>query len=459
MEYSEREVSLKDYVEILIKRKFVIILSVVVVLFSSILFVPAKPVVYKASAFIIVEGSPYNVDLMEGIKRFIKTHTLAEEVTRYIEFEKTKALKMGGELAERALADITPAFILNSILVEQEEGSDVLAISALSENPKKAMDIANVTARVIVEQSFKGITGGTQASIKYIERQMEAVKRKIEEGKHTLSGYVPKTEGGEISPAETREFEKLQQDYVSAKLNRQMAEAKLKVLEEKIASKKSDKDILSVIPQSKEFIKLKDKLAVLEQKLSSLLIQFTEEHPKVIETNMEIENIKEEINKEAIKPLEDLKTQISEYTNAEDTAKKVLEARFPVASADKTDEMSPDFKVRQLARELSLDEKTYDKLMEEKEKLRLDSVLNATRVRILRLAIEPKKPEKPQGMPGAIIAISLGLVLGITAAFLQENIDTSLKTLEDVEYYLHKPIIGVIPIIRTDVSKHRHRKH
>ncbi|MDD4955313.1 MAG: GNVR domain-containing protein [Candidatus Omnitrophica bacterium] len=454
MEYKEREVSLRDYVEIIIKRKFIIILSVVVVLVSSMLLVPAKPVVYKASAFIIVEGSPYNVELMEAIKRFVKTHTLAEEVVRYMEFDRAKALKSGGELAERSFAEITPEFILNSVLVEQEEGSDILAISALSENPKRAMDISNVAARVIVEQSFKGITGGTQASIKYLERQIEALKTKIEENKRILSGSATFEEGN-VPAGQGNNFDKLQQDYVNAKSARQIAEAKLKVLEEKIASRKSDEDILSIMPQSKDLNKLKEKLAFLEQKLSSLLVQFTEEHPDVIDTETQIESLKERVKREAVKPLEELRAQITEYKNAEDTAKKVLETSFP---ANPQEPGTSGSKAQQLARELSMDEKTYNKLMEEKEKLRLDAVLNATKVRILRLASEPKKPEKPQGVPGILIAISLGLILGITAAFLQENIDSSLKTLEDVEYYLHKPIIGVIPIIRTDFTKKRHHR-
>jgi len=382
---------------------------------------------------------------------------LAEEVVRYMEFDRAKNLKTGGELAEKSFADVTPDSILNSVLVEQEEGSDILAISALSENPKKAMDIANVAARVIVEQSFKGITGGTQASIKYLERQMEVLKAKIEETKHTLSGTSSGFEAGNISGSQGSNFDKLQQDYINAKSTRQIAEAKLKVLEEKIASRKSDEDILSIMPQSKDLVKLKEKLAFLEQKLSSLLEQFTEEHPDVIETQAQIENLKARLKKEAVKPLDELRAQISEYKNTEDTAKKILEASFPVNSEEGG---TSDSKARQLARELSMDEKTYNKLMEEKEKLRLDTVLNATKVRILRLAAEPKKPEKPQGAPGILIAISLGLILGITAAFLQENIDSSLKTLEDVEYYLHKPIIGVIPMIRTDFTKknRHHRK-
>lgn len=464
MERREREVSLRDYLEIIIKRKGIIILSVVVVTISSILLVPAKPAVYKATAFIIVEGSPYNIDLIASIKRFIKTHALAEEVTRYMEFDRAKTLKAGGELAEGVLSEITPTSLLNSLLVEQqEEGSDILAISVLTDEPKKAMDMANVTARVVVEQSIKGVAGGAKSSIKYIERQMDILRQDVEATKQLIAGYGPATqESAAMLPAEAKDFEKLQQDYINAKLNRQMTEAKLKVLEERIASLKGNEDILSVMPQSREVLQLKDKYAQLEQRLSGLLMQFTEEHPKVIETRGEMEQVEMDIEKEAVEPLDDLRLQIAEYKNTEDTAKKVLEMRFPVVSSEAKEGQAQDSRLRQLNIELSIDEKTYNRLSEEKEKLRMDSVLNATKVRILKLAAEPQKPEKPQGVPAIIIALSLGMVLGLTAAFLQENVDTSLKTLEDVEYYLNKPIVGVIPMIRTDAKRrayHHHRGH
>jgi uncharacterized protein involved in exopolysaccharide biosynthesis len=458
MQYQEREVNLRDYFEIILKRKWTILLSILVVATSSIIFVPTKTLVYKATAFVIVEGSPYNAELIEAIKRFAKTHTLAEEIIHYLDFEKAKTIKAKGELSE-SLAEANPTNLLSSILIEQEEGSDVLAVNVLSGIPKEATDIANITARIVVEQSFKGIASGTQSSIKYIEKQMEILRREIEDAKQSLSNYTTTQEGAALAlPGEAKDFEKLQQDYVNAKLSRQLAEAKLKVLEEKLASKKPQEDIISILPQSKEMAALKAKMAQLQQHLGELLVQFTEEHPKVIETQMEIEKLNEDIQKEAVKPMEELRQQIAEYKNAEDTAKKVLEARFPVISTAKEGEQGNESKAQQLTRELSLDEKTYNRLSEEKEKLRLDSVLNATKVRILRLATEPKKPEKPQGMPAIIIAISLGCVLGLSAAFLQENIDSSLKTLEDIEYYLKKPIVGVIPFIRTDAKKRSHHR-
>lgn len=132
MQYQEREVNLRDYFEIILKRKWTILLSILVVATSSIIFVPTKTLVYKATAFVIVEGSPYNAELIEAIKRFAKTHTLAEEIIHYLDFEKAKTIKAKGELSE-SLAEANPTNLLSSILIEQEEGSDVLAVNVLSD--------------------------------------------------------------------------------------------------------------------------------------------------------------------------------------------------------------------------------------------------------------------------------------------------------------------------------------
>jgi len=463
---TEREITLQDYLEILKKRKFVIFLSIVIVTLSSVFFVPSTPSFYRATALIIVEGSPYNVELMKSIKNFVKTTVLAEEVLRYMEFDEARELKKEGEFSKKSLRSITPAALQNFLVVESEEGTDIIKINALSNDPKTSMNLANTVANVVVEQSVKGMAGGTQASLKYVERQIELLSKKMEEIKRTMTGISAGTKEGEsINPQEAREFDKVQQDYINAKLARQMAEAQLKVMEDRRLERNKNDNLASFFAQSPELRKLQEDLTTFEEKRKVLLVQFTEEHPKVVELQLEIDRTRAAIDKEIHQPLNDLKAQIAEYKEKEETLRKVMETRFPVVAEQNNDQpvvdeatANEDVRIRQLTRELNLDEKTYNALLDEREKLRLDALLNAAKVRVLRSASAPEKSEKPEGPPGILIAFSLGLVLGISAAFLQENVDTSLKTLDDVEYYLNLPIIGVVPFIRADKSRLRRKE-
>ena len=58
------------------------------------------------------------------------------------------------------------------------------------------------------------------------------------------------------------------------------------------------------------------------------------------------------------------------------------------------------------------------------------------------VAMRPAKPNVPLNL---ILGAIVGLAFGIGLAFFLEYLDTSVKTLEDVERYLQVPVLAVIP--------------
>jgi capsular exopolysaccharide synthesis family protein len=68
-----------------------------------------------------------------------------------------------------------------------------------------------------------------------------------------------------------------------------------------------------------------------------------------------------------------------------------------------------------------------------------------TAVEIIDQARPPTAPVKPNVPLYLGLAAIAGLVLGIMLAFFIEYLDTSVKTIDDVERYLGLPVLGVIP--------------
>ena len=66
-------------------------------------------------------------------------------------------------------------------------------------------------------------------------------------------------------------------------------------------------------------------------------------------------------------------------------------------------------------------------------------------IEVLQLATPEARPSKPNVMLLLSIGAGLGLILGLLLAFFLEYLDTSVKSLDDVERYLGVPVLAVIP--------------
>jgi tyrosine-protein kinase Etk/Wzc len=71
--------------------------------------------------------------------------------------------------------------------------------------------------------------------------------------------------------------------------------------------------------------------------------------------------------------------------------------------------------------------------------------VQASNIRIVDTAEVPKGPVKPRVFLNLTLGFMLGLSLGIGLAFLQEYLDNTLKTADEVERLLRLPSLGLLP--------------
>jgi capsular exopolysaccharide synthesis family protein len=66
-------------------------------------------------------------------------------------------------------------------------------------------------------------------------------------------------------------------------------------------------------------------------------------------------------------------------------------------------------------------------------------------VEILDNAVAGTRPVRPNKPLNIVLGIAIGLIVGVGLAFFIEYLDTSVKTIDDVERTLQSPVLGVIP--------------
>ncbi|MBR6462995.1 polysaccharide biosynthesis tyrosine autokinase, partial [bacterium] len=107
------------------------------------------------------------------------------------------------------------------------------------------------------------------------------------------------------------------------------------------------------------------------------------------------------------------------------------------------DEILKNVKVREMQVESVRSQ--YSDLLALVSKFALGSNMKNYNVRIVDYAETPTSPIKPNAVNNLIMGLVIGLLLGLGLTFFLEYWDDTLKTPDDVERFIHLPVMGTVP--------------
>jgi capsular exopolysaccharide synthesis family protein len=125
----------------------------------------------------------------------------------------------------------------------------------------------------------------------------------------------------------------------------------------------------------------------------------------------------------------------------ESLEKEVSDLREKLRS-DRTDRLAPYNEAR---RDMETQSQLLDVLTSRYRQQAVESKIETRPVQIVNKAEPSVRPIKPSLRLNLILSLVVGLILGMSLAFFIEYLDTSIKTMDDVEKYLGISVLAVIP--------------
>lgn len=231
-----------------------------------------------------------------------------------------------------------------------------------------------------------------------------------------------------------------------------------------------------VIDRNQELISLlESRLVGLQLKEKELLNKYTEQSRLVQNVSKEIELVRNKLTDQremsygtkssGANPIYQKLQQDFLHNEAELNAlkgKKETLKKQLIAFQNKLEKLNQlEVKFNQFQQQINVDRQNYRLYLAKFEESRISAAMDAEKIASVSLiepARAPLKPVSPKKILNLLLALFLGAFGGLGLAFFMEYFNDNLEKVEDVEEYLHLPVLASIPELKTTTSNHNEPK-
>jgi len=483
----ENPVRLTDYLRILRRGKWIIILSFVAVVGSTVYFSFTTTPTYEAQCMVIVDSQSRVERTLFDVGPFSQQVTM---INNQVQILKSRLLaeKVISSLLESGLQDSLSLFrvenpedlhvgyrryfarhLQEALSIEPVRDTDVIKIKVKAPSPQEAAFLANKVAEVYQNLDREFSRGEISQVVTFLRDQLQKKEESLRAAEEALrkfqqdEGIVALSQETQEMVKQLVEFESLYQEAVT---DRKTYEKRLEYLKSQLGELRRTLETDLADISHPLILELRQKIAESEAKLVNFKAQgIPESYPDFKKENERLASLKRTLTEETkkvllarypvhdpLKPYQEIlekiitaETEVEALQAKEDALKKIVDQHL--LKLDTLPEKS--LKLARLERAKKLNENLYMMMKEKYEESRITRAGQIGKIRIVDPAVPPEFPISPKKKLNLILATLVGLGLGIGVVFFLEYLDNSVRTVEDVER-LQLPLLGSIPDIEPE---------
>jgi uncharacterized protein involved in exopolysaccharide biosynthesis len=341
--------------------------------------------------------------------------------------------------------------------------SNLITVRYRSEDPQRTAVVLSAVSRSYLEKHLA--VGRRPGQFEFFAQEADRYRQELAAAEHQLAVF-PRTGGAVAAQAEL--------DIVVKKLGelllaRQQANTSVQEILKRIAA--LEKQMAATPPRMTTAVRtadnvhlmmqLKTTLLNLELKRTELLKKFQPGYREVEEVEKQIAQAREAVAAAESAPPRDQTTDRDptyEWMRAELAKAQAdwaaLQARAASLSGNIAEYEAKarglnesSLRQQDLLRTAKTLEENYQLYFRKKEEARISNALDRSKILNVSIAQQPTVPVLPRRSPWAMALAGFfaAVLLSIATAFVSEHLDHSVRTAEEVQWYLNLAVLAVLP--------------
>lgn len=484
----------EDFLRVSLKRKWWILVSVVVCVASAYVAWMYFPRIFKSTAIVTVDSPRIAKEYVKGLSQEGKPYedpsvAIMQQISigltnKSILMPVLETLKPYPE-AERASSDQLMKRLRKAVTIGRPKDGVGVLISYIHSDPRMAQEVTALLCVKLQEDNLKRREGLVETTTEFLSAELERVKGDLEAKERAISDFK-RAHLGELPQqmdANLRTLDRLQTNLTGSTDSLNKVGERLTALEKAI-KEFSDLGPAGITPFDRErrvgdarpIDSRATKLRELKQKLNELLGTYKENYPDIVYLKREIARLESassddlgpsSVDEVAAGKADDnsgtyrrptdpyLRELMKERSEARSemvflkekqaqTIRQIKELEARVERAP-TREQS----LAELLRDYENMQKGYQSLLDKRTNARIlanyESQQFGEQYRIIEPASFPYTQEPPTLIHFLLGGLALGSLIGFGSAFGIEIMKTGFRRPEEVENYLGLPVIASIP--------------
>ena len=473
----------QDVIDAVWRRKWLLICPVILFGIAAFLVTRSLPNLYRSETLILVvpQRVPESyirstvTSRIEDRLRSISEQILSRSVLERIILE----FNLYSEQRQHAPMEDVVVRMRKDIEVEPPIKDDTFRISYVSGDPEIAQKVVARLAGMFIDGNVRDRQVLAEGTNQFLESQLEDARqrlieheRKLEEYRRHYIGELPSQLQSNLQVIQTTQ---MQLQSLSESLNRDR-DRRL-VLEKSMADMRADPVTAAVTAEAAEHAV--DPLEAARTELAALQRRLKPTHPDVIAAKKRVAELEAARvvlpgteagpappvpDSIVVRRMHETQTEIDKLDRQ--IASKdadMVRLRGLVSDYQRRVEAVPtrESEMAELTRDYETLQKTYQSLLAKKEDSNIAANLEKQQIgeqfKVLDPARVPERPFSPKRLQLNLMAVGVGLLLGVALGALIEYRDTSLRTESQLLEAFKIPVLAVLPVMESLREKRRRR--
>lgn len=333
-------------------------------------------------------------------------------------------------LAERSQLISDVQKVINVATVAR---SYIINVTATSESPARAAQIANGLADIYITDGIAAKYDATRKASAYLQQKVDELRSqtvatdRAAEGYRARAGLVASDQGSTIA---SQQMTELSSQLITARAERAAQEAQLAQIRRlRAGSGDGGVEASGAILQSPLIQRLREQESEVVRKLGELHATYGERHPKIINAEAELRDLRAKIGDEVGKVAASTANDVSISRAREAT----IAASLGRVQGAVTAGGAASVRLRELQRESDANRSIYEVFLSRLKETNQQVDLQQADARIVSNADLPLRASFPKITLTMAAAIVLGLLAGVALAFAVELLDNTVRSASYLE--------------------------